>query len=366
MENFQDIFADLPDPRDSNNWHELPEIMFIALAAMLCGAQSCVEMAEFGEAKEPLLRQFLTLKHGVPSHDTFSRVFRLLDPVALEACFARFITTFGAALVQITPGSVVAIDGKSLRRAYEKGQAHMPPLMVSAFAAGTRITLAQTLAPNGNEVAGALRLFELISLKGCIVTGDALHCNRPMAKQVLAAEADYVFTLKDNQAALAPDAVAMVEAIGPAHPVAETVEKGHDRQERRRAVVVAARRLAKLHNFPGLTAIGRIEAWRTVNGETTHKVRHFVMSKRLTPAQLLTTVRQHWEIENGSHWPLDVVFGEDLARNRKDNGPRNLAVMRRLTMNLLRAHSRKSSLRVKQKWAGWRDDFFISLWTQMR
>src|SRR5882724_3679652 len=148
METFEVIFADLPDPRDVNSWHELPEMMFIALAAMLCGAQSCIDMQDFGEAKEALLRQFLTLKHGVPSHDTFIRVFRALDPAALEACFARFVTTFGSALGQVAPGSVVAIDGKSLRRAYEKGRAHMPPLMVSAFVAGTRITLAQTLAPN--------------------------------------------------------------------------------------------------------------------------------------------------------------------------------------------------------------------------
>jgi predicted transposase YbfD/YdcC len=366
MENFQVIFGPLPDPRDANSWHELPEIMFIALAAMLCGAQSCVDMQEFGEAKEPLLRQFLTLKHGVPSHDTFSRVFRVLDPEALEACFSRFVAAFGAALGQVVPGSVVAIDGKSLRRAYEKGRAYMPPLMVSAFAAGTRITLAQTLAPNGNEVAGALRLFELITLKGCIVTGDALHCNRGMAEAVLDAKADYVLTLKANQSALASDAAAILEAIGPTYPVAETTEQAHDREERRRAVVVAARQLAKKHDFPGLTAIGRIEAWRTINGVTSEQVRYFVLSKRLTPSQLLTTVREHWAIENAAHWPLDVVFHEDLARNRKDNGPRNLAVTRRMTLNILRAHPSKSSLAVKRKWAGWNDDFFVSVWTHMR
>jgi predicted transposase YbfD/YdcC len=366
MENFQVILADLPDPRDINCWHPLDEIMFIALAAMLCGAQSCTDMQEFGEAKEPLLRQFLSLKHGVPSHDTFSRVFRLLDPEALEACFSRFVTTFGAALSQTAPGTVVAIDGKSLRRAYQRGQAHMPPLMVSAFATGTRITLAQTLAPDGNEVAGALRLFELISLKGCIVTSDALHCHRAMAAAVVDAGADYVLTLKGNQSALASDAAALLDAIGPAHPVAETLERAHDREERRRAVVVAARSLAKTHDFPGLTAIGRIEAWRTVNGVTKQKTRIFVLSKRFTPAKLMTTVRDHWAIENGAHWPLDVVFDEDLARNRKDNGPRNLAVMRRMTMNILRLHPAKSSIAAKRKHAGWNDAFFINVWTHMR
>ena len=144
MEGFRIIFEDLPDPRDINTGHDLTEILFIAFAAMLCGAQSCVDMAEFGEAKEPLLRRFLVLKHGVPSHDTFSRVFRALDPEAFEACFLRFVAAFGAALGQPAPRGVVAIDGKSLRGAYEKGEAHMPKMMVSAFAAETRMTLAQT------------------------------------------------------------------------------------------------------------------------------------------------------------------------------------------------------------------------------
>jgi predicted transposase YbfD/YdcC len=242
----------------------------------------------------------------------------------------------------------------------------MPKMMVSAFAAETRMTLAQTLAPDGNEIAGALRLLELLSLKGCTVTGDALHCHPRMAAAVRAAGADYVLTLKENHAPLAREAAMALQAAGPQHAFAETLDQEHGRIERRRAVVVAAPNTVVTRRFPGLAAFGRIEAWRTVNGVATHHIRCFALSKRLAPDKLLAIVRQHWQIENGAHWPLDVVFDEDLARNRKDNGPRNLAVGRRMTLNILRAHPDKASLAAKRKKAGWNDDFFISLFTHMR
>jgi len=366
MEGFRVVFADLPDPRDVNTGHDLTEILFIAVAAMLCGAQSCVDMAEFGVAKEPLLRRFLVLKHGIPSHDTFARVFRRLDPEAFEACFLRFMTSFGKALGQTAPRGVVAIDGKSLRRAYEKGQAHMPKMMVSAFAAETRMTLAQTVAPNGNEVAGTLRLLALISLKGCTVTADALHCHPRMAEAVRQAKADYVLAIKENHGPLMRAATAALDGVSPQHAFAETTDQEHGRIERRRAMVVAAPHAAARHRFAGLAAFGRIESWRTIGGQTKHQLRTFALSKPLSPAKLLAAVRQHWQIENGAHWPLDVVFDEDLARNRKDHAPRNLAVLRRMTLNILRAHPDKASLAGKRKKAGWNDHFFLSLFTHMR
>ncbi len=178
MEAFREIFADLPDPRDCTAQHDLTEMMFIALVASLCGAQDCSEMAEFGVAKEPLFRQFLTLKHGIPSHDTFSRLFRHLNPQAFAEVFQRFMAAFGAAAKLKPPQGVVAIDGKSLRRAYEAGRAHMPKMMVSAWGAETRMVLGQSIAPDGNEVAGALELLKLLTLPGCVVTADALHCHR--------------------------------------------------------------------------------------------------------------------------------------------------------------------------------------------
>lgn len=366
MDGFRVIFGAVPDPRDDNAWHDLTEIIFIALAATLCGANSCVELAEFGEDKEPLLRRFLTLKHGIPSHDTFSRVFRTLDPQAFEEALARFAAALGATLGQEARTGVVAIDGKSLRRAYERGCAHMPPLLVSAYLSQTRLTLAQTLAVDGSEVAATLDLLKLLSLKGATVTADALHCNRQMAEALRRQGAHYCLALKGNRSTLLHDANDRFAAAGDALPSAETVETGHGRRERRRARVVKAAGLAQRHRFKGLSAFGRIEAWRTVGEATSHHLRTFALSKAMKPAEFLSAVREHWSIENGAHWPLDVVFQEDLARTRKNNGPRNLAVVRRMALNILRAHPDTSSLNLKRRRAGWNDDFLIELVTHLQ
>lgn len=362
---FADIFADLPDPRDETAQHDLTEILFIALLATLCGAQHCTEMAEFGRAKEPLLRQFLKLEHGIPSHDTFSRVFRLLDPEAFAEAFARFMQDFARTTRLGKLSGVVAIDGKSLRRAYEAGQAHMPKMMVSAWGAETRMVLAQTEAPGGNEVDGALALLELLSLEGCVVTTDALHCHRKMAAAIRKAKGAYALKLKANQSALLADAEAALAAAKRPER-AETEETAHGRIERRRAVVVAARGLARKHRFPGLCAVARIEAWRSVAGKTAHRVYHVVLSQRFSAAQVLTLVREHWGIENHLHWALDVVFHEDLCRSRKDNAPRNLAVLRHISLNILRAHPKKTSLSLKRRRAGWDNAFLLELLTHMR
>ena len=366
MERFRAIFSDLPDPRDINALHDLTEILFIALLATLSGASGCAAIAEFGIAKEALLREILELEHGIPSHDTFSRVFRMLDPAAFEQVFIRFMREFGEAAGIPAASGVVAFDGKSLRRAYEKGRAHMPPLMVSAWATNTRMVLAQTQAPNGNEVKGTLDLLKLLDLKGCIVTTDALHCHRQMAKDVRAAGADYALKVKDNQPALVAAAEAALAAAGARAKHAETNDNDHGRIERRRAIVVAAKDLAKKHKFEGLSAVGRIESWRTVNGRTSTFVHLILLSKVMSPAELLETVREHWSIENRQHWPLDVTFREDDSRARKDNAPRNLAVLRRLSMNILRAHPAKSSMNLKRQHAGWNDRFLLELLTHVR
>jgi len=366
MEKFRAIFAGLPDPRDINALHDLTEILFIALLATLSGATGCAAMAEFGVAKEGFLRGILELKHGIPSHDTFSRVFRLLDPTAFGEVFARFMREFGEAAGIAPASGVVAFDGKSLKRSYEKGRAHMPPLMVSAWATATRMVLAQTQAPNGNEVQGTLELLKLLNLEGCVVTTDALHCHRRMAKAVCAAGADYAFKVKDNQPALVADAEAVLAAAGAQTPHAETHDKAHGRIERRRAIVVAAKHLAKKHKFEGLTAVGRIESWRTVNGRASKHDHLILLSKVMSPAELLTTVREYWSIENRQHWVLDVVFSEDESRARKDNAPRNLATLRRLSLNVLSAHPAKTSMNLKRQHAGWNDQFLLELLTHVR
>jgi predicted transposase YbfD/YdcC len=365
MEVFTEIFAGLPDPRDETAQHDLTEMLFIALLATLCGAEHCTEMAEFGRAKASLLRRFLKLEHGIPSHDTFSRVFRRLDPEAFAEAFGRFMRDFSRAARLGKPSGVVAIDGKSLRRAYEAGCAHMPKMMVSAWAAEMRMVLAQTEAPGGNEVAGALAVLDLLSLEGCVVTADALHCHREMAAAVRKGKGQYALKVKGNQPALLADAkAALAAAKRPERAVTE--DTAHGRVERRQAVVVATRGLAQKHRFSGLRAVARIEAWREVAGKTSHRVHYVLLSRRFAAARVLALVREHWSIENHLHWPLDVVFHEDLCRSRKDNAPRNLAVMRHISLNILRAHPKKTSLSLKRRRAGWDDAFLLELLTHVR
>jgi predicted transposase YbfD/YdcC len=362
MEKFERIFRQVPDPRAANARHDLLEVLVVALAAVLCGAESCADMADFGLAKEGLLRRFLRLEHGIPSHDTFSRVFRLLDPAAFETAFRRFMAGFAEQLA-----GVVAVDGKALRGAFERGQRSTPLQLVNVWAAEARLAIAQRLAPKRNEVAGALEVLELLSLDGCIVTADALHCHAAMARCILDRRADYVLALKENQSAMFADARALLEPAVKCSQVEPTLSAGHDRQERRHAVVVRAKALARKHDFPGLAAVARVELQRRVAGrEEQPIVRYFVLSKVCSPARLLAITRTHWSIENQLHWVLDVVFNEDRARNRKDNGPENLAILRKLALNLLRSHPDKASIRRKIKRSGWDDAFLLSMLAQMR
>jgi predicted transposase YbfD/YdcC len=362
MEDFRACFSDLPDPRAANARHDLLEVLFIALAALLCGAQGCSDMAEFGEAKESFLRGLLRLEHGIPSHDTFSRVFRLLDPQAFEAGFRHFAAAFAASLA-----GVVAIDGKAVRGAFERGRRSTPLHLVNVWAAEARLAIAQRLAPNRNEVAAALEVLQFLSLKHCIVTADALHCHAKMAQAVLDRGGEYVLALKENQSALFTDAQQLLEPAVASEQVELEVGEGHGRKEQRAAVVVLANTLGTKHGFPGLTALARIELRRRVDGRDEKPlVRYFVMSQAFTPARVLAIARTHWGIENQLHWVLDVVFDEDRARNRKGNGPQNLAILRKFALNLLRSHPHKASIRRKIKHAGWNDEFLLSLLAQMR
>ena len=360
MERFSQCFSELPDPRADNALHDLTEILFIALLATLCGAQTCCDIALFAKTKEALLRTVLVLAHGVPSHDTFSRVFRMLDRHAFEKAFRQFMRAFAAA----TEG-VVALDGKALRRAYDSGKSHMPPIMVTAWGAQTRMALANVLAAGNNEAAAALQLVGLLTLKGCVVTADALHCHRAMAAAIVERDGDYALAVKDNQSALRRDAqAAIAAATRTGAGAAVTTDDCHGRTETRLAVVAPAGDLAERHGFPGLTAVAQIT---TKRGRDTLVERYFLLSRHYRPKDVLRIVRQHWSIENGLHWPLDVLLDEDLARSRKDNAPANLAVLRRLALNVARAHpDAKTSLRGKLKRAGWDDTFLFDMLRHMR
>src|SRR6476661_6809051 len=257
MEKFKKAFRRLPDPRADNARHDLLEVLFIALAATLCGAEGPSDMATFGHSKEGLLRLVLQLQHGVPSHDTFSRVFRLLDPQAFEAAFRRFMAGFAKANGLELRG-VVAVDGKALRGAFERGRQSTPLHMVNVWAAEARMCLAQRKAPGRNEAAGALEVLGLLDLEGCIVTADALHCHRDFATTVLDRGADYVLALKENQSKLFAAAIRRYARSG-VRSVAERREPiTHDRCEWRRATVLRDTSFAAVQKFPGVAALARI------------------------------------------------------------------------------------------------------------
>jgi predicted transposase YbfD/YdcC len=296
----------------------------------------------------------------VPSHDTFSRVFRMLDPQAFEKAFRRFMRAFAAA----TQG-VVALDGKALRRAYDSGKSHMPPIMVTAWSAQTRMALANILAEGNNEAAAALQLIGLLTLKGCVVTADALHCHRAMATAIIERGGDYALAVKDNQPALLRDAKAAVAAATRSGAGATvTADDSHGRHEMRVATVAPAGDMAERHGFPGLQAVAQIKSKR---GSDRIVERYFLLSRHYRPPEVLRIIREHWTIENGLHWPLDVLLDEDLARSRKDHAPANLAVLRRLALNIARAHpDTKISLRGKFKRAGWDEAFLFDMLRHMR
>jgi predicted transposase YbfD/YdcC len=367
MQNFITIFRDLEDPRAANALHELVEILFIALAAVLCGAKGATDMALFGRSKEGLLRQVLRLEHGIPSHDTFSRVFRVLDPPAFEASFRRFMAAFATANGVALAGAV-ALDGKAIRGAYERGKAATPLHLVNVFATEARLALASRKAPGRNEAQGALEVLRMLSLEGCTITADALHCHRAFAETVLDRGGDFVLALKQNQSKLFA-IVARRFARSGQRSVARRLERStHDRQETRRATVIRDTSLASANLFPGVVALGRITSRRRPQGGRAEKpvVRYFLLSKSMSAKRLLQAVRSHWGIENRLHWILDVVFREDASRARRDNGPENLAVLRRLALNIIRTHPDRISMRQKIKRAGWDDTFLLDLLGHMR
>lgn len=361
------ILREVRDPRQVNAQHDLADILFVALACLVCGGKTCVDMADFGRTRLAELREIVDLKFGPPSHDTFSRVFRLLDPQELSTAFGRCLAVVGRELGLGGSAGVVAIDGKSLRRGYEAGRAFMPPLMVNVFDAETRLSLAQARAPGGNEIKAGLGLLKGLVLKGCTVTADALYCRSDVAEEVRAKGAHYALALKANQPLLLAEAQAAFAGAGENIQMFETRDARHGRQERRSAAVVGVGQMTTTYGFPGLAAIGRIEAERTTaGGKTTVETRYVALSRRLTPAKMLEVVRTHWTVENQLHWTLDVVFNEDDARSRKDYGPENLAVLRRLALNILRAHPDDRPPGRKMSRAALDKDFFFELFAYMR
>ena len=360
MERFVACFADLTDSRASNaRRHDFHELLIIALCTVLCGGQTAVDMALYAETKEPFLRGFLRLKGGLPSHDTFSRLFRRLDPEQFRAIFQRFMAAFS----EVCQG-VIAIDGKVLRRSFDRASGKSPLHMVSAWGCEQRMVLGQIATDEkSNEITAVPKLLEMLSLKGSIVTADALNCQRAIAQQIVTQGGDYALALKGNQGTMHDDVTLFLN--DPAREAGEThttVDADHGRIETRVAEVSTdIAWLQESHQWPGLAAIGKVVRTREINGEARSETAYYLLSTPLTAERLNAVVRSHWGVENGLHWRLDVVMNEDQLRNRLDNGPYNLAILRHMAINVMQKEGSKGSLRGKFKRAGWQDAYLTRL-----
>jgi predicted transposase YbfD/YdcC len=360
LEEFGACWEGLEDPRTGNAaLHDLHDLLMIALCTVLCGGENATDMAEFAKAKEPLLRGFLRLSNGVPSHDTFSRLFRLLDPEKFGAAFQRFMAAFS----QQCQG-VVAIDGKVLRRSHDRASGKSALHMVSAWGCEQRMVLGQIATDaKSNEITAVPKLLAMLSLKDTIVTVDALNCQRAIAQQIVDQGGDYALALKDNQKTLHADVRLLInDPATTGITKARTIDGDHGRIETRTAVVSTdIEELQKLHQWPGLGAIGMVTRVRETAEKTTHETACYLLSTALSPERFLEVIRAHWGVENRLHWRLDVVMNEDQQRNRSDNGPNNLAVLRHMALNLMQKETSKGSLRGKRKRAAWDENYLRTL-----
>ena len=360
MEEFAACWEGLEDPRTGNAaLRRFYELLMIGLCTVLCGGQSAVDMALFAKAKEPFLRGFLRLDNGLPSHDTFSRLFRLLDPVQFGSAFQRFMARFSEKIQ-----GVVAIDGKLLRRSFDRASGKSALHMVSAWGCEQRLVLAQIATDaKSNEITAVPKLLEMLSLKGTIVTTDALNCQRAIAQQIVDQGGDYVLALKGNQGTLHDDVTTYLDdPASEAITAAPVVDADHGRIETRTATV--STNIAWLqdeHHWPGLAAIGKLVRVRETVAKTTTETAYYLLSTALSSERFNEVVRQHWGVENRLHWRLDVVMNEDQDRTRLGHGPNNLAVLRHMALNLMQKETSKGSLRGKFKRAGWDDTYLAKL-----
>ena len=369
-------FKDLPDPRvNRTKDHDLLDILIIAICTLLCGGEGFNDMEDFGNAKLDWFKTFLALRNGIPSHDTFNRVFAALDPKAFLDGFLRWTQSLRQAVAQ----EIVALDGKALRRARTAKQSLK--YVVSAWAASNQLVLGQLkVSDKSNEITALPELLRVLELAGCIVTVDAMGCQKKVAKEIVEADADYVLALKGNQETVHDEVKTFLEDalaersqprlqganLSPAAAklaVLETVEKDHGRLETRRYYQSAELDwFADRAKWAGLQSVGMVESLREVDGQPKLERRCYLASLPLDVATFARAVRGHWGVENQLHWVLDVQMGEDNSRARAGYAAENLATLRRLALNLLRRdQTKKRGIKAKQRNAGWDHAYLLRL-----
>jgi len=361
MDNPLKYFSELRDPRvERNREHLLEEILLIAIAAVLSGAESWNDMAEYGKSKREWLKTFLTLPFGIPSHDTFNRVFTALDPEEMEKGFVEWVSS----IAKLTAGEVVAIDGKTLCGTRETGKKKLVH-MVSAWAEGNGLVLGQRkVDEKSNEITAIPKLLDALELAGAVVTIDAMGCQREIASRIIEKKADYVLAVKDNQGLLAEqvrDSFLLLNADA----VAEEVDCGHGRVEQRRCSVIADLSLIeKASEWASIQGLVRIQSQRyhKVSGKMEREIRYYITSLKPDAARLNAVIRQHWGIENKLHWVLDVGFGEDLDRKRAGHSAQNFSLLNRIALNLLKQEqSLKRGIKGKRLKAAWDHPYLLKL-----
>jgi len=362
-------FSNVTDPRGPNIEHLFFDILVIAILGTICGADGWVEIEQFGYQKLHWLAQYLELRNGIPSHDTFGRVFSQIDPEEFQASFAAWVQ----ALHQVTRGQVIGIDGKQMRGSHDKGKGKPAIYMVSAWAEQNHLVLGQRkVSEKSNEITAIPELLRLIEIKGCLVTIDAIGTQTKIAKQIMAAEGDYLLSVKQNQGKLYQDlerlfAYDQQQGFQEApYAYAKEVTKGHGRIDVRECWVTSEPEylayIGTARKWTGLRSILMIVRRRIIDGEETTKTRFYISSLEANARHMLRATRQHWSIENGLHWVLDIAFNEDRSRVRTDHAPANLAVLRHVAVNLLKQEtSAKGGIKAKRLQAGWNEDYLLKV-----